>query len=415
VIEFEEAQRLIIEACCPLGTENVALGESLGRIPIADVFAREPIVPFARSAMDGFAVRCEDTDAAPILLPVAGAAFAGMSPESRLHPGTALGVATGAPLPKGADAVVPIERVRQQDGSVAILERIKHGQHVFPPGEDALPGDVLAQAGMPLYPAAIGLLASAGESRLAVTRRPRVAIVCSGDELVAVEAAPGFGQIRNSNIYMLKNLVSSTGGNVVYCETAPDAYETLRPTLESAMCCADLVITTGGASVGTRDLVKPILRELGVHFAFEGVAMRPGRPTAFGSLSDCRIAVLPGNPAAAFVAFFELVAPAIWRLAGRRVVTLPRVKAVLRKSVHSRPERTYFVFVQLCFRDGRLEADVLDNQCSSLTRLGASSTGLAIAPPRAEALDAGSVIDVDVFRWDGVLTDSTAPGSASPL
>ena len=318
MIGLSQAQRRIIAACAPLETETVALDAALGRIVASDMHAREDLVPFARAAMDGFSVRARDTDAAPVALPIRGTIYAEVGSGSVQETATATAISTGAPIPFGADAVVPIEDVVVMGDRIRIERPVKAGAHVFSPGEDALRGDLLIAAGTALQPASLGLLAAAGHAKIGVVRRPRVAIVCSGEELVRVDETPAFGQIRNSNATLVAATMALFGADVISSVQARDDVATLRAELAHAFSVADLVITTGGASVGERDFIKPLLREFGVAFEFESVAIRPARPTAFGRYGAARVAVLAGNPAAAFVALYELVRPALLRMAGRR-------------------------------------------------------------------------------------------------
>jgi molybdopterin molybdotransferase len=403
LIAFDEAQRRIIAACAPLPTELVALDAARGRVLATDLTSSEDLVPFPRSAMDGFAVLAEDTEGAPLELALAAVAIAAGSSQRERH--LRLGatpIATGAPLPPGADAVIPFERVTRTHRAIRILAPVHPGEHVFPPGDDARAGDLLAPAGTLLGPALLALLASAGFTEVRVTRTPRVAIVCTGDELVAPGLTPGYGQIRNSNVALLSAALADLGATVALCETVADERAPLARQLEAALKTADLVITTGGASVGARDFVKPVLRELGVRFLFDSVAMRPARPSAFGVRNACAVAVLPGNPAAVFVALHEFVRPAVFALAGRTPTRLPRVTATLDGRLHARGERTYLPFVRVRNVAGMLRAEPLENQCSALTRTAAESNAFAVMHPGAAEAREGDSIEVDVFDWSGV-------------
>lgn len=396
MIEFREAQRRVIEACAPLASETVALADADGRVLADDAVAGEDLVPFARSAMDGFALQAAETSCGSVF-PVRATAYAEAAAAVRHVAGTATAIATGAPLPLGANAVVAFEDVGRDNGSIRLRRALRPGDHVFPPGEDARRGQRLVAAGTALEPCHLGLLASAGRSRLSVRRRPRVAIVCGGDELVPVDGTPAYGQIRNSNATTVRTLVVRAGGIIVSETTVPDDRKTLLDSLHRALLSADVVVTTGGASVGERDFVKPVLRELRATFAFESVALRPARPTAFATLGTTRIAVLPGNPAAVFVALIELVSPALRALQGADTPWPRQIRARLDGSVHAKPHRTYLPFVRVGWHDAYV-AKPLDNQCSALTRTAADAHGLAVIEPGRRDYVSGDEVAVDLYR-----------------
>jgi molybdopterin molybdotransferase len=409
-IGFDEALRAILSAVQPLSAENVALAQALGRIAAATMVADEDAVPFPRSAMDGFAVRAIDcapaTEDNPVELPVVGQVFAEKG-ESILAPRTALAIMTGAPVPRGADAVIPHERTEQHGNSVRIFAPVAPGESVFPPGEDFRLGDELVATGEVLNPGKLALLAFAGKPTVRVFRRPRVAIVCTGNELVDVAATPTHGQVRNSNAVALSALVVATGGEPRYEGVARDSRAALAAILQRARTGADTLITTGGASAGERDLVKSVLTELGAEFHFTQVAMRPGRPFGFAKWAGIPVCVLPGNPAAAFVCFQKLVRPALARLSGSRAIEFPRMQARLDTELHGRPGRRYFVLARV---ECKLEGFVvkpLANQCAALVRTAADANAIVTVRETAAGSAAGprrgEMIDVEVFDWPSLL------------
>jgi molybdopterin molybdotransferase len=402
-IPFEAAVRAVVAACDALDCERVALAAASARVLAQDLVAADDLVPFARSAMDGYALRSEETRAAPRRFPLAAGAFAERATRREHEAGTATAVATGAPIPLGADAVVPFEDVLASDGAIVVTGPLVRGAHIFAPGEDARRGDLLARAGDVLGPASLGLLAAAGHAELDVIRRPRVTVVTSGDEIVPIDAVPGFGEIRNSNAVSIAATLVQLGAEVVRREHVRDDGGAMRDVLARACARSDLVVTTGGASVGERDFVKPALDLLGADFAFRSVAMRPARPTGFARLGDARIATLSGNPAAATVALHELVRPALFALAGRRDGRLPRIRARLRGELHGRGDRTYFAFAAISISEtGTFEARPLANQCSALTRNARDAGGFAVVEPHRGDIGEGEPVDVDVFDWSGV-------------
>ena len=407
MIAFPDAQCAIVAACRALPLESVSLEAATGRIAGQTVYADEDLIPFARSAMDGYAVFAEDVRAFPVTLPVAAATFAAPAHADERHArGTATAIATGAALPTGADAVVPFEDVARVGETVRIERHVRSGDAVFPPGEDARAGDELLQAGRTIAPAMLGILAASGHARVVVHRRPVVSIICGGDELVPIDARPGHGQIRNSNAPVLAATLAAFGADVRTVETIADRRELLQTALRAAFETSDLVVTTGGASVGERDYIKSICRELGVTFAFETVALRPAKPTAFGTLGATVIAILPGNPAAAFVALYEFVRPAVRALGGEIEPFVSRITARLEGTINAKSERHFAAFAALTATSNGLTVRPLENQCSSLTRTIAESGGFILVPPGSHTYRTGDPVAVDVVDWTKLETRS---------
>jgi len=395
---FEEAQRRIVAACEPIGTETVSIEHAVGRILAATVYADADLVPFARSAMDGFALRSVDAFAGAAL-PIRGRVFA----ESALHvvheAQTATEIATGGPIPLGADAVVPIEDVVRENGSIRLAAAARPGEHIFPPGEDARAGDQLLPSGRRLKPADAGLLAAAGHVAPTVFRRPRAVVLTTGDEVVDPQRTPAHGQIRNSNAALVAQTLEEWGCQVSAQLHVRDDEATLRAALAEHVGHPDLLVTTGGASVGERDLVKALL---GGPFEFESVALRPAKPTAFLRKGPTRILVLPGNPSSAFVALHELGRLAALTLAGQSEVKLPRVVARLAGQVHGKAQRTYAAYATLRAAEDGFVATPLSNQCSALTRTASEASGFIVLPPGAGDKGPGDRVAFDVVDWSRV-------------
>ncbi len=403
MISFDDA-RAIVASLAPLGVERCSLETAEGRTLAERVVSPEDLVPFARSAMDGFAVRAHDTRNAPITLHIVASVYAEAGDVREHVPLTATAIATGAALPAGADAVIPIEDAIVNGDAIVIVRPLQPETHVFPPGEDARAGDELVAAGAVLDAPQLGILASAGVTSVKVFRRPATAVITTGNELVPFDRTPAHGQIRDSNGITIAAALRSFGVASIASSTVPDERAVVRDAIERALDTADLTIVSGGASVGERDFVKDVCRELGVSFDFDSVALRPARPTGFGRRGAASIFVLPGNPAAAFTALQQFVRPAVAALGGRSDGAPARVSATLEGSLHAKRGRTFLVFARVRNENGRFIATPLDNQCSALTRLASDADGFAIVPGDGGDLHAGDAIEIDVISWQRVFT-----------
>lgn len=416
LVSFDEAREAILSAVSALPGEPVALADALGRVLAEDIVGDADLVPYPRSAMDGYALRAADSDAAkpegPVRLPVVGKVLA-QAGEASLAPGTALAITTGAPVPRGADAVVPYERVERIREAILLSAPVPMGSFIFPPAEDVRRGEVLVRRGEVLGPAKLALVAFIGRTEVLAHRRPRVSVLTTGNELVDIACAPGHGQVRNSNAFALTALIAELGGEGLFRGIAPDDRTALGELLRSARRDADLLVTTGGASAGERDLVKDVLAELGADFRFSGVAMRPGKPIGFGTWDSLPVCVLPGNPAAAFVGFHEFVRPALLRLGGCRSTALPTVPATLRRAVKSKPGYRYIILAQLELAAEGFRVTPLPNQCSVLVRTAAESNALILLPEGPLTLEVGSTVEVQVLDWDRVAGASARIGRSN--
>lgn len=357
MLTVEEARARILARITPLGGEDVPLTAALGRILAADAISGENLPAFANSAMDGYALRAEDargaSGQAPVRLRLAGEVPAGRVYAGTVGPGEAVRILTGAPLPDGADAVLQQELTEVAgDGYVSLLADAPAGNNVRHPGEDVRVGQLLVPKGAEVGPAEVALLAALGVHPVRVTRRPRVAILSTGDELAPLGETLRLGQIRESNGPYLVAAVTRAGGEPWPLGIARDRAEELRAKLERARE-ADLVLTSGGVSVGDYDLVKQMLNEQG-GIEFWRVRMRPGKPVAFGALGTTPILGLPGNPVSAAVTFELFGRPAIRTLLGASQVERPLVEVVLEGTDITRVDRRQFVRAWLDSRAGML-------------------------------------------------------------
>ncbi len=326
-LDFEEARRIVIQTVRSLRKENraesVRLDESYGRVLAESALADRDYPTLRRSLRDGFAVKSANV---PGALTVRGEVRAGEVEQAPLSDGEALEIMTGAPVPDGADAVVMVEHVLRQDNKVKIDRAAEPGQFINTRGAEAETGAVLIPAGTRLDASHVATLAMTGNVSVPVIRRPSVAILATGDEIVSIDEKPAAHQIRNSNSYMLAALVRSTGGAATILQVARDTRNALQPLLEEGLK-HDLLIVTGGVSAGKYDLVKPALRDLGVQFHFERVRVQPGQPTAFGTRDDMPVFGLPGNPGSTLITYQLFARPALELLSGQADPILPLLSA----------------------------------------------------------------------------------------
>ncbi|MGH9053480.1 MAG: molybdopterin molybdotransferase MoeA [Acidimicrobiia bacterium] len=394
-----EAQREVLSAIPLLPEVEVPLGQALGLALAAPVTAPHDVPPFANSAMDGYAVRATDTADAPVTLEVVEDVAAGHLARGRVEEGAAIKIMTGAPIPDGADAVVRVEDTAPQGDSVRVLVPVKPGTAVRPAGGDLAAGRVVLEAGERLGPAHLGVLASLGIARPPVHRRPRVAVVSSGDEVQSPETPvlrPG--QIRDSNRPLLWGLLAEAQVELLDLGIVGDDAGLLRSTLEKGAAEADLVVSSGGVSMGEYDLVKLLVGELG-KVQFWQVAIQPAKPLAFGLLGPTPFFGLPGNPVSVMVAFEQFVRPALLQMMGSRRIFRPRVRGRLAAAAHTDPAKTVFLRVELVDREGEWWATPSGHQASNVLSSLARAEALAVIPAGTGTVEAGRPVELEMFRW----------------
>ncbi|HXW85257.1 MAG TPA: gephyrin-like molybdotransferase Glp [Candidatus Binataceae bacterium] len=393
MISADEAVRLVLDSVEPLGVERVPILDALGRVLASEVRSPRDVPGFDNSAMDGFAVRSIDvasaSASAPIRLTVLETVAAGTMPTRRLGPGQAIRTMTGAPLADGADAIVQVERTRPAGDSVEILEAVPPRNFVRPRGEDLHEGELVMSSGRLLGAPDLGMLASLNRAMVDVVRRPRVAIVATGDELVDVDHVPTGAQVVNSSAYALAGAVQESGAERAILRVARDRPEEIRERIGEALGF-DVILSTGGVSVGDFDHVKGVLDELGMRTLFHGVAQRPGRPLKFGILQSKPVFGLPGNPVSTLVCFYLYARPALLKMAGRGEAGLPQVVACCASDIKLAKDLTEFVRVRLERRDGEWFATPTGHQGSGVLSSVARADGLLIGPATETLLRAGT-------------------------
>ena len=389
MISVREALDLVCAAAPVLGPERVGLAAALGRVAAEEVVSTRSVPAAANSAMDGYAVRHADVTHGGVRLRIVAVEPAGTVVTVAVEAGTAVKLFTGSVIPSGADSVVRVEDTEERDGEVVVRTPPRRGANVRGAGEDIRPGQVVVAAGTALGPADLGVLASVGRATVVVHRRPRVAIVSTGTELVEVDEPPGPAQVVNSNAYTLTAAVREAGGEAAVLPIVRDERAAVRAALAEALR-ADVLLTSGGVSVGELDFVRDELDALGVERLFWKVAQKPGKPLTFGRRGTGLVFGLPGNPVSALVCFYLYVRPALRRLHGHRRLHLPVVEATLATGVRKTPGLTEFVRVRLEPDGEALVAHAFPSQSSGvLTSLGGGA-GLLVGPAAEVELGAGT-------------------------
>src|SRR5262245_6894914 len=357
MVSVDTALEIVLAHTPALPSEDILLPEALGRILVEDISSDVDLPAFDRSAMDGYALRAADASRAPVVLDVVGQIRAGQYPELTLEAGQAVQLMTGAPVPPGATAVQPVEQTHSLDGGrrVEILSPVEEGAHIAPRGSEVRAGDVVLSRGVAVDPAIVAVLAAVGKGRLRVGRRPRVALVATGDELVDVWETPQRAKIRNTNSYAVAAQAAWAGAEVKSVAVVPDESERIAEAVRAGFA-ADVLLLSGGVSAGAYDLVEEVLARFDVGILFDKVAIKPGAPLVFGSRGDKLIFGLPGNPVSAQVTFDVFVRAALLRMQGARVVSRPELEVELLEPVRNKSGRRAHLPACIRFEGGRLVA-----------------------------------------------------------
>ena len=407
VLSFEEARHTVEQHAAKVHTAAVATVDLLsaaGRVLAEPILADRNLPPFPRSTRDGYAVRSADLARVPTILDVIGEIKAGETLENipkEIRPGQAASIMTGAPVPSGADAVAMVEYTAQQGTRVEVTKSVGPGENIVPAGAEAKAGSLLIDRGTRLDAAAIALAASVGKSRLEVYRRPRVAVLTTGDEIVAVDTTPGPTQIRNSNSYSLAVQIRNAGGEPVLLAIAPDEPQKLRSLIEEGLN-SDLLLMTGGVSMGRYDLVEEVLEELKAEFFFTGAKIQPGRPVVFGKCGasvarekpDTYFFGLPGNPVSTMVTFELFARPVLEALAGMSPRKLQFVHARLKTEIRVKPGLKRFLPAILSGQFERTQVELFSWQGSGDVAATARATCYIVVPDDREQIPAGEFVPI---------------------
>jgi molybdopterin molybdotransferase len=400
MITVDEALDKILSHIHPLGFERVSILDALGRVIAEDIHANRNIPPLDNSAMDGYALMSEDAQKAsanhPVRLEVLEELPAGFISTKRLEKGKAIRIMTGAPIPKGADTVIPVEETKKEDGSVLILKASAPDENIRKSGEDVKKGDRVISKGDMIRPAEVGMLASVGRSFVSVYQKPLVAILCTGDELVDVDGDLDEVKIISSNSYTLAAQVKDCGAIPLQLGIAKDRKAEIEEKLRQGIR-ADVVISSAGVSVGDYDFVKDVMKSLGMEMIFWKVAMRPGAPLAFGMIGEKPVFGLPGNPVSSMVSFEQFVRPSLLKMMGRRQLSRPVIEAILKEEIKKMTGRRYFIRGSVSFQKDQYVVTTTGEQGSGILRSMVRANGLIVIPEEQEIVKAGERVKVQLL------------------
>ncbi|MBW3594257.1 MAG: molybdopterin molybdotransferase MoeA [Actinobacteria bacterium] len=400
LLDVDVARARVLERVHTLDPVSVPLDEAVGLVVAEDVRAPHPMPRFDNSAMDGYAVRSADVQSAPTALAVIGEVKAGAAVDVEVTTGTATRIMTGGAVPPGADAVVEVEATDRGRDRVVVTSVVAPGRNVRPAGDDFEAGALLVGRGTEVGPGEAALLASIGATPVSVHRRPRVAVLVTGDEIVPPERDPQPGQIRDSNSIALRALLRATGAEVTVMERIPDTLDAHVASFERAAGAADLVVSSGGVAVGDFDFVKDAVEKLGSIDLWR-VAMQPGKPVVLGEIGGIPFLGLPGNPVSVHVGFEQFVRPALRKMLGHRELLRPTIEARLTEAITKRPGRLHFVRVRLSRSASGWDATPTGPQGSHVQTSLVDCHGVARFGKDESELPAGAGVVVEVWRLPG--------------
>lgn len=405
MIPFKEAYMQIMNAVRPLGEEVISLTQALGRINAREIHAQMNIPPWNNSAMDGFAVHSsitsEATSEKPVILTVvdefrAGQNFRSIDP---IHEYASVRIMTGALIPPGADAVIPVENVEESDNRIIIKQPINHNDNIRFAGEDIKMDSIVLIPGLKIRPSAIGLLASLNHNRLHVYRCPKVAVLTTGDEIVELGSDARYGQIYNSNAYTLIASLAQCNCTVTYLGIVGDDREVLMDVMKNAFQ-HDVVISTGGISKGKYDLVPEILGNIGVDLKIRGVAMKPGKPFIWGMKDQVMYFGLPGNPVSTLITFEEFVRPALLKLSGARLLNRPIIKATFKDTFEKKAGRCNFIRGIYSLKNGFFTVQQTGPQGSGILRSMNEANCIIVFDEATTCINNGDQVEIQLIQHE---------------
>lgn len=411
MISVEEALSLILSQIKQMGTERVSITSALGRVIAEDVYAKRNNPPWDNSAMDGYAVLFEDIKGAtrekPATLKVIEELAAGYVARNTVGRGEAVRIMTGAPVPKGAETVVMVEDTEKDGEMVKIFRESPIGENIRRAGEDIKAGEVVVPQYTLVRPAEVGIMATCGRAFVSVYQRPRVAVISTGDELVDVDEDVSEGKIVSSNSYTLASMAAECGALPFQIGIAKDTKDELRAKLLEGLN-ADVIITSGGVSVGDFDFVKDVLKELGSEMKFWQVAMKPGKPLAFGTIGGKPAFGLPGNPVSCMVCFEQFVRPSLLKMMGHGNIYRPMIDAILKEDLRKKTGRKHFFRAFVKMEGGRYTVTTSRDQGSGILKSMVSANSLLVFPQELSVLKAGDIVRVQLI--DRSLEFAETPG-----
>ncbi len=396
---FEEARQIILEQVRLLGVERVELQAALGRVLAEDMVAQWDMPLYDNSAMDGFAVRCGDCAVIGSTLRITGTASAGGSIPDPIPPMCAIRIMTGARIPHNCNAVVPVEETSEANGQVELLTAVNLRQHIRFQGEDISLGTTFLTAGTVIQSTEISVLASFGKSVVPTCRKARVAVLCTGDELIELGEQSVAGRLINSNAYFLAAAIRETGADPVILRIASDNKESHREMMLEGLK-ADALITSAGVSGGDRDFVLEVLAELGVRQIFLKGDIKPGGPKSFGMKGETPVFSLPGRPVSTIIAFEEFVRPALLKMMGHLRVLRPCFKATIKEEVSKKADRVVYLRARIELENGRYVVTSAGDQSTSILRTMINANAIAVLPEKTSLVAVGEVVDVYLIRND---------------
>ena len=405
---LHEAQQTVLDATVVLGLEKISLLDALGRTLGEDIVAERDNPPWDNSAMDGFAVRWEDIKQdhpiqKPVTLAVIEDVPAGRMPSKTVGAGQAIRIMTGAPIPQGADTVLKVEDTEHTPSAVRVFRPELRGSNIRPRGEDVKKGECIIAKGTPIRPGEAGMLAVLAKSFVFAYQRPRVAILSTGDELADLDERFSDEKIINSNSYGMAAAVQEAGGIPLLLGIARDTQSALKEKISQGLN-ADILVLSGGVSMGDYDFTKAVFREIGAEMNFWKLAIRPGQPLAFGKIQGKLAFGLPGNPVSSMVTFEQLVRPAMLKMGGRRSYGRPVVEAVFQEKFSKRPDRRHFLRGMLSREEGVFKVRTTGDQGSGILTSMVKANCLIDVPVEIERLNPGDLVTVQLLSGETWLT-----------